>query len=118
VIATETWLNNTIADSELESDSYTIYRKDRTTGSGGGVLVAINSSITSTSVSIKTKAEILLVKVNCLRHRDIYIAACYRPNIADKTFTENLRESLTRLSKKKRPNAYTIAGDFNLPGFD
>ena len=42
IIATETWLNDTIKDSELESPGYTIYRKDRVKGTNGGVLIAIN----------------------------------------------------------------------------
>ena len=50
VIATETWLDGTIRNSELESDSYTIYMRDRKTGINGGVMIAINSSITSTEV--------------------------------------------------------------------
>ena len=36
IIATETWLNDTIKDSELESPGYTIYRRDRVIGTHGG----------------------------------------------------------------------------------
>ena len=37
----------------------------------------------------------------CIGHRDIYVAFCYRPNVAKKTFTSHLRKSVD---------------DFNLPG--
>ena len=50
-------------------------------------------------------------------HRDIYVASCYRPNVADKTFTSHLRKSLDNLSSK-RPESIIIGGDFNLPGWN
>ena len=117
IIATETWLDDTIRNSELESDSYTIYRRDRKTGIHGGVMIAVNSAITSTEVEIKSEAEILWVKLQCKGHRDIYIASCYRPNVSDKTFNTHLRKSLDQLMSK-RPRAFIIGGDFNLPGWD
>ena len=83
----------------------------------GGVLIAVNSAITSTEVEIKSNAEILWVKIQCIGHRDIYVASCYRPNVADKTFTSHLRKSLDDLSSK-RPKLLIIGGDFNLPGWN
>ena len=43
-----------------------------------------------------------MVKIQCIGHRDIYVAFCYRPNVAHKTFTSHLRKSVD---------------DFNLPGW-
>ena len=56
----------TIGNAELEMDSYTIYRRDRKEGNHGGVLIAVNSAITCTEVEIKSKAEILWVKFQCI----------------------------------------------------
>ena len=117
IIATETWLNSSIGNAELEMDSYTIYRRDRKEGNHGGVLIAVNSAITSTEIEIKSEAEILWVKIQCVGHRDIYVASCYRPNVADKSFTSHLRKSLDELSSK-RPKSFIIGGDFNLPGWN
>ena len=91
----------TIGNAELEMDSYTIYCRDRKEGNHGGVLIAINSAITSTEVEIISNAEILWVKIQCIGHRDIYVASCYRPNVADKTLTSHLRKSLDDLSSKR-----------------
>lgn len=63
IIATETWLDQSVGNAELESDGYTIYRRDRKTGTHGGVLIAVNSAITSTEVNNKSNAEILWVKI-------------------------------------------------------
>ena len=42
IIATETWFDKIVSKSELESDGYQIYRRDRKNGSHGGVLIAVN----------------------------------------------------------------------------
>ena len=45
---TETWLSNHIMDVEVIPSGFTIYRKDRSTR-GGGVLIAVKSSIPSSA---------------------------------------------------------------------
>ena len=115
IIATETWLNSGISDAELECDDFIIYRKDR---ANGGVLIAVNSMITSTEVSVVCPAEIIWVKIHCPGHRAIYIAACYRPSVSDKTFNNNLRDTLNKLNEKRHPSAFVVGGDFNYPGWD
>lgn len=47
IIATETWLSPSISSAELESDGFNVYRRDRKTGAGGGVLIAVNNKISS-----------------------------------------------------------------------
>lgn len=59
IIATETWLDYSVGNAELESEAYSIYRRDRKSDKYWGVLIAVNSSITSTEVNIKCEAEIL-----------------------------------------------------------
>ena len=82
-------------------------------------MIAINSTINSCEIKTRTNAEILWVKIQCRGHRDIFVAACYRPNVNDKTFTQELRSSLAQLqSKRKRTCGFIIGGDFNFPGWD
>ena len=45
----ETWLHDSIFDGEILSYGYTIYRKDRS-ARGGGVLIAIEDSVSSSSL--------------------------------------------------------------------
>lgn len=51
VILTETWLNDTIFDSELIDDRYTVFRRDRQLSAfnkkldGGGILVAVTKEL-------------------------------------------------------------------------
>ena len=62
----ETLLDNKIADSELLSDNFIIFRRDRTTGwKAGGLLMPVNANITATVVNdlYTGDHEILTVEV-------------------------------------------------------
>ena len=45
ITITETWLNHTIPSSDIITSSYTVYRKDRSEGRGGGVLIAVQNKL-------------------------------------------------------------------------
>ena len=45
VCLTETWLNESISDFEILATGYDVYRQDRQNRTGGGVLIAIKSSL-------------------------------------------------------------------------
>ena len=47
IIATETWLDNRVADSEFFNSQFTVHRRDRGTSAHGGVIVAVNSDYIS-----------------------------------------------------------------------
>ena len=47
IAITELWCNNLISDTEIQLDGYNMYRHDRNTTSGGGVLLYINQSLLS-----------------------------------------------------------------------
>ena len=82
-------------------------------------MIAVNTEITSSRVKVNaiTDAEILWIKVHCQGHKDILIAACYRPDVSDKVTSVELRESLTELStNRKRAFGIIVGGDFNYPG--
>ena len=118
VIATETWLDQSVSNAELEMDHFNIYRRDRTTGSRGGVLIAVNSSIDSSETKIKSNSEILWVKLHCPQQHDIFVAACYRPHVANSTFTADLKATINEISTRRRPSGLIIGGDFNFPGWE
>lgn len=118
IIATETWLTESVRSTELECDGYTIYRRDRTHGTRGGILIAISNSLNSTEVNKSTGiAEILWVKVMLKGQKHLLIGACYRPNVADKTTIPALEKTLAELLNNRCQNTI-LAGDFNFPGWD
>lgn len=65
IIATETWLDASAADSELELHNYLIFKKDRPRGKHGGVVIAIVESISCSKTAFKNpeNSDILWVRV-------------------------------------------------------
>ena len=47
IIGTESWLTSMIPDSEICPPGYTMFRKDRANGTGGGVFILISSELVS-----------------------------------------------------------------------
>ena len=74
---TETWLNDTVQDSELQFGlpDHIWYRRDR--GSlGGGVVCAVRSSLRPVRLPDPPGAEMLLIE---LQRVGVTLAVCYRP---------------------------------------
>ena len=95
IVLNETWLKDTILDEEIFSNTeYKIYRCDRTEFShppeptnrlkfrrnGGGVLIAISSSlqISSNHIELKCKAEFLAIELIMDDGCKVVISTCYR----------------------------------------
>ena len=111
-------MGSNIKDHEVFPDGYTIYRKDRNTGSkGGGVFIAVKDQyMSSQMVDWDTKCEILWVKLEITSCKSLYFASYYRPNANDQESLDQLAESLSKLPKN---NAHVwLAGDMNLPGIE
>ena len=45
ILGTESWLNDSIATSEISPNQYNVIRKDRNGKEGGGVFIAVNEAI-------------------------------------------------------------------------
>lgn len=69
IALSETWLDSSVLSSEILSNEYQIYRKDRSTltsskSRGGGVLVAVKSCYVSSEVYLPVKdIEMICVKL-------------------------------------------------------
>ena len=119
IIATETWFNKDIKDSEYFSSNFTVYRRDRHSDRiGGGILIAVNSTyISSREEKLEfPDTEMLWVKINIVGCKTLYVGACYRPKTDDSDSLENLEKALGRIKGDK--SSVIIGGDFNLPGWD
>ena len=118
IIATETWFNNSILDSEYFSN-FTVQRKERENTTGGGVLIAVNISFISTRKEKleSPSSETIWVGINITGCKSLYVGACYRPKIDDAVSLDELEASLTKITSKNN-NIVLLGGDFNLPGWD
>ena len=85
IIATKTWLDPTITNSQIFPPNYNIYRKDRKGNkTGGGVLIAINDKYLSSEIpELDTDCEIIWCKIQQKGNKDLYICSYYNPKTSD-----------------------------------
>ena len=113
---TETWLNSSIDNSELNVDGYTIFRRDRDSNSkqrGGGVLLLIKEQFNAdlrddlydTDFPECIWCNVEFSKLNIL------VGVCYRPPNTD----PRCNEALIDLINKACKHEVLILGDFNFP---
>jgi len=121
MLVMESWLDNSIPDSMIISQSdFNCYRKDRDRN-GGGVCILVNSSINVIPVTLPKKfchLEIVAIDViGCdLKNR---IIAVYRPPHNDQSAQQYINDTVACLRVLTEVNhPCIIAGDFNLPGID
>lgn len=124
IVATETWLDDSIHDNELFNNNYVIFRRDRYTtslsgkpGPGGGVLIAVSKTLQAKRIDhFESDLEDLWVSVtlsgdNVLRA--VLICAVYLP---PPVTLNTLNKSFNSISAVLDSNACqsVILGDFNL----
>lgn len=128
IALTETWLCDSISNTELFDASYVVYRKDRcsiTTGlsRGGGVLLAIKSSFRSSWVDLDDSSgliEQICVCVDYSRSRDgvtvkIYYILSYIPPYSDISIYLAHISNIKIIADNLDLNSFILVlGDFNL----
>ena len=109
---TETWLNDSMNDEEINIDGYKVVRRDRSSGPGGGVCLYIRNDIAfNINVDMQTDVtESLWINVLLPRSRPIVVGVLYRPPKNNK-FIEHLSNSLENMSKDEE---IIILGDMNI----
>lgn len=94
--------------------NYTLYRHDRKDKRGGGVLVGVKSSLSSSLVSRDDNLELTWV---CVHNSSVKLVfgVCYRPPDSNPLFCDHLRNSLTNVKDKFPEAPIFLFGDFNYP---
>ena len=132
IIINETWLKPCIHDNEIfPPEAYKIFRCDRSPDThppdpsnpnryrrnGGGVLIAIKSSldITSKRVNIKCKAEALSIELTLSNNTKICISTVYRVGTLGTENLLQLKEYYNEILRNRKLSKLYIIGDINLP---
>ena len=117
ICGSETWIDNSIKDSQIFPPGYNIYRNDQNLN-GGGVLLAVRDNLISSPVSeLQTDCEIIWCKLELVGHKVIYLTSYYNPKTSNEESYRQFEISMNHATSIK--NAVLIAaGDFNLPGWD
>ena len=118
IIATETWFNSGVADSEFFDSQFTVHRRDRATHAGG-VIVAVNSDFISTREESleREDTESVWVKLNISGCKTLLVGGIYCPNVSDVINLEAFDAAVSKISGKAN-SILLIGGDFNFPGWD
>lgn len=83
IFGTETWIDNSIKDSQIFPQGYNIFRNDRNL-SGGGALIAVKDTFITTSVpELHTDCEIVWCKLELVGHKSIYLSSYYNPRTSN-----------------------------------
>lgn len=110
-ILTETWLNDSIYDSELVPSGYSAFRKDRD-GRGGGVSILFKTALNILRMPNIPNVEGIFCKAyyNGIRY---IIGAIYRPPNTPVSMFDELDKYLRE--NRKTNDRIILSGDFNLP---
>ena len=116
ICISETWLDNTIMDSDIDLPDYKIFRKDRNRH-GGGVAIYVHDSLPVRKLNEFDINGLELVCVELIHNnKKFIIACCYRPpgaNLEESTeFLENF-QTVYNLMLTFSPESVFILGDFN-----
>lgn len=119
LMITETWLTPDVKSAEFfDTSCFTVFRKDRITDTaGGGVLLAINSSIPSKRILTEDPSEAVWAEITLQKEGKLILGCCYRPKTHHDGSIEQLDSTLNTLAKKQNVKIM-FGGDFNLPGWD
>ena len=131
VVLNETWLKPNICNDEiLPSDSYNVFRLDRSLKShptdpmdpkkyhknGGGVLIATRAdlSVTVKQINIKCAAEILGVQLNFSNGQKFIVCTLYRVGTLGIENYAKVESYLQTICKRRGINNIVVLGDMNL----
>ena len=111
IVITETWLDESVQNGEIQIDGYTITRQDRNR-CGGGVLIYVNNSVAYTERSDLRNPNLEAVWLELLlpKTKPILLGGVYRPP-SQSNFIEEFEKTLsdTRLDCET-----IILGDINI----
>lgn len=121
VVLTETWLHSTISNSEI-STCYNIFRCDRSSATsnlvrGGGVLIAVKSSLSCRSVQVQDcenlEQAIVCIKLKC---SSLYVCGIYLPPNSQTALYASHSSAIQQLCENSsEQDMIVVVGDFNLP---
>ena len=112
ICITETWLHDSILNTEIFSHNYTIYWRDR--GSrGGGIVIAISDNLTSKIVLFHRSLESIAVEIDI--SPKTLIVCMYVPPSCPEAYQ---LEAIYYLNSLPTDHEIIVLRDFNAPDID
>jgi len=119
IAITESWLEDTMIDSELNIAGYTIFRKDRKQvrdSKGGGVLLYVRDCFNAYFAPELNDLpnESLWIRIPTSQTRSMLVGVCYKSPTAKDDEVKSMYEAIEKASSCQS----LILGDFNCPSID
>ena len=114
ICVTETWLSDYISDGEILPTDYILYRNDRLSR-GGGVMVAVKSSLLTSLISSPSDLEVVCIKMD-IGSDNLIFCCVYVPPDSSMLYVSSLVNFLSDITSSF--NNCIILGDFNFPDID
>ena len=114
---TETHMNASISDNELEIDGYTIIRRDCLSGSGGGVMCYVRNDLNWQRRQDLEVAEVesICIELFITKSSPIIVMIMYKPpdssSYLHQNFTESLRDVISISANENKE--LIVTGDLN-----
>ena len=111
---TETWLNRSVTDEDVNIDGYNLFRKDRSFNSYGGLNLYVKSHI-----FCKRRSDLEIVDTECiwlelvLQNKHMLFGLFYRPPNSPASTLDKIEQSID-LAIDTNTNDIVITGDFNI----
>jgi len=118
---TESWATSNISDAELQIEGMNIFRSDRKSGIGGGVILYVDEKLNASQCQPMTSTEFndsVWCKVNSGENEKVLIGVCYRSTASNDDNNEKLLQLLDSVSNIKGISHILLIGDFNYPQID
>ena len=77
IIGSESWLTDSILNSEVFAPNYTVFRRDRSSGHGGGVFLACKQKINCKPIDFDTECELVACEIELLNSSPLIIVALH-----------------------------------------
>lgn len=113
VCIVESWLDNSILDSELCIDNYDIVRLDRNRHGGGVMFFVISSLSHSLVFSGSENLELIVISLN-LPQTKVCVGLFYRPPNAPTCIFDNILSTLCTYVDVSLFSNFIFLGDFNV----
>ena len=115
ITVTETWLNDSNCNEEVEIEGYQIIRRDRIGKRGGGVMIYIKQcykvrELNLENPNLENSLETIWVEIQKIGGKNIVIGSCYRPPTA-RGFVEAIVDEIDLASDIGNP--MILMGDMN-----
>ena len=118
---TESWCDSMITDAEISLAGYSLYRKDRPIGMGGGVLLYIHESLSVTPIhclnNIGVEDSVWCLLSLC-DSDSMLIGLVYRSPNSPNINNDKLLHLLQDLPNIQPHTHLLLMGDFNFPNID